>query len=217
MFKTYRLVGLLGFFFVLIMLSTWVLADNDSNFISVTLSRGIQFKVPKGWWVYGAEDKVLIKTKIETAIDSSNIGVADQQSKNLIAINSLPTSTYASVRVDSEIPPSMTESEFSSLTSADIQEYKTAMRQNLHEELTLQGYKFLDMLGVRTEKISGYPAIITDYRRSGPKGPVIVQLNMIITPKQVIGFILSYRESEKALWKPVIGKIRKSIVVKPWP
>jgi hypothetical protein len=214
--KKYCLVWFLGFILVGIMLSTSVLADNESNFVLMTLPRGIQLQVPKGWWVLGPELRQLIQTTVEATMDLSDMDTSDRKTKNLIAVNSLPTSTYASVRVDSAIPPSMTQSEFSSLTPADIQEYKAIMRENLLKGLPLQGYKLLDMYGVRTERISGYPSVVVDYRRSGPKGPVIVQLNQILTPNQEIGFILSYRESEKPLWKPVIGKIRKSIVVKPW-
>jgi hypothetical protein len=213
MLRTSRLVG---FVFVAIMLSTGVLADNDSNFASVTLPRGIQLEVPKGWWVLGPEPRQLIQTTVEATMDLSDIDMSDRQTKSLLAANSLPTSTYATVRVDSVIPPSMTHSEFSSITPSDIREMKTLMREMLQKELPQLSYKLLDFYGVRTEKVSGYPTIVYEYRRSGPKGPVIVQMNRIFTPNQEIVITLAYRESEKPLWKPVVGKIRKSIVVKPW-
>ena len=59
--------------------------------------------------------------------------------------------------------------------------------------------------------------ITTEYRRSGPKGPVIVSVIEIFTPSQELRINLSYRESEQAIWKPVIGKIRQSITVRRWP
>lgn len=103
------------------------------------------------------------------------------------------------------------------MTATDVRELENFMRQLLSEMLPLQGNHLLDFLGSRIEKISGYPAIITEYRRSGPKGPVVVQINQIFTSSQEIRINLSYRESEIALWKSVLSKIRKSIVVRRWP
>ena len=80
-----------------------------------------------------------------------------------------------------------------------------------------QGNQLIDFHGMRIDRASGHPALVTEYRRTGSKGPVIVQINQIFTGAQEIGINLSYRETEAALWKPVVGKIRQSIVVRQWP
>ncbi len=193
------------------------IADSNSNFASVKLPRGIELQIPKGWWLLGADYDRAIQTSVEAAIDLSGIGLPDGQETNLIAANSMPRSTYAAVRVDSTIPSSVTPSELASITATDIRELQTAVCQNLEKLLPLQGNQLIECLGSRIEKISGYPAIVTEYRRTGPKGPVFVQINQIFTSSQEIRINLSYRESELALWKPVVGKIRQSIVIRHWP
>ena len=150
-------------------------------------------------------------------MDLSGIGLPDGQVTNLIVANSMPISTFAGVAVLSTIPPSVAPSELSSITSAEVQQFQNGMRQNLHKLLLLQGYQLIESFGSRIETISGYPTIVSEYRRTGPKGPVFVQINQVFTPSQEIGITLSYRESEVALWKPVVGKIRQSIVVRRWP
>ncbi|MBI4850141.1 MAG: hypothetical protein HY808_16460 [Nitrospirae bacterium] len=100
---------------------------------------------------------------------------------------------------------------------ADLKDIENAMRMNVEKALPLQGVQLLQFYRVRKDRISGYPVIVTEYRRSGPKGPVIVQVNQIFTESQTIGVNLSYRESETALWKPVIEQIRQSITVAKWP
>ncbi len=102
-------------------------------------------------------------------------------------------------------------------TVADLKDIENGIRTNLEKSLPLQGLQLLQFYGVRKDRISGYPVIVTEYRRSGPKGPVIVQVNQIFTESQTIGVNLSYRESEASLWKPVIEKIRQSIMVTKWP
>ena len=206
----------LSFLFALLPLQA-TYAQSGSNFAPVTLPRGIELQIPKGWWLLSADHNRLIQTSVEAAMDLSGIGLPDGQETNLIAANSMPRSTYAAVRVDSTIPPSVSPSAFASITAADIRELQTEMRQNLQKLLPLQGNQLIEFFGSRIEKISGHPAIVTEYRRTGPKGPVFVQINQVFTSSQEIGINLSYRESEVALWKPVVGKIRQSIVIRRSP
>lgn len=209
-------VRLLGYLCLFALFSSQT-TQASSNFAPVKLPRGIELQIPKGWWLLGADHNRAIQTSVEAAMDLSGIGLPDGQETNLIAANSMPRSTYAAVRVDSTIPPSVAPAAFSSITPADIRELQSTMRQNFQKLLPLQGNQLIEFFGSRIEKISGHPAIVTEYRRTGPKGPVFVQINQVFTPSQEIRINLSYRESEVALWKPVVGKIRQSIVVRRWP
>jgi hypothetical protein len=192
-------------------------AQAGSNFALVTLPRGIELQIPKGWWLLSADHNRAIQTSVEAAMDLSGIGLPDGQETNLIAANSMPRSTYAAVRVDSTIPPSVAPSEFASITADDIRELQTEMRQTLQKLLPLSGNQLIEFFGSRIEKISGHPAIVTEYSRTSPEGPVFVQINQVFTSTQEIRINLSYRESEVALWKPVVGKIRQSIFIRRSP
>lgn len=197
--------------FALLVFPATILAE--SNFVPVKLPRGIQLQVPKGWWLLGKDHNRLIETSAEAAMDLSGIWLPDSQSTNLIAANSMPRTTYAAVRVDSTTPPSVAPREVTAATSADLKELGDETRANFEKILPLQGNRLLQFIGVRKDRISGYPAIVTEYRRSGPKGPVVVQINQIYTESQEIRINLSYRESEAALWKPVVAKIRQSVTI----
>ncbi len=136
---------------------------------------------------------------------------------NLIAANSMPRATYAAVRINSITPVSGSPSEISNMTSAGMQAFRTEMQNNLQKLLPQQGNQLMTLFGVRRESISGYPALITDYRRSGPNGPVIVSAVTVFTPSQDLQINLSYRESEQVIWKSVIGRVYQSIVIRRWP
>ena len=192
-------------------------AQSGSNFSPVTLPRGIELQLPKSWWLIGADYKELIDTSVEAAMDLSGLALPDGQETNLIAANSMPRSTYAAVRIDSIIPVSVPPSMFSSFTAADVREFEAEMRKMLQALLPQQGLQLIEFLGSRIDRISGYPALVTEYRRTGPKGPVFVQVNQVFTNTQDIRINLSYRESEVVFWKPVIGKIRQSIIISRWP
>ena len=192
-------------------------SQSESNFVAVDLPRGIELQIPIGWWLLGDDYERLIQTTVEAAMDLSGIGLSDGKEINLIAANSMPRSTYAAVRVDSIVPVSIPQSVFASITPADLREFQAEIYQNLQAILPLQGLQLIEFKGVRVDKISGYPALVTEYRRTGPKGPVFVQTNQIFTESQDIRINLSYRESEAVIWKPVIGKIRQSITINNWP
>ena len=189
----------------------------DSKFVSVKLPRGVALHVPKGWSLLGKDLLQLIDTSVEAAIDLSTIEVPKAKEVNLIAANSLPAYTYAALRIDSSIPPSASAAEVAALGTLDLTEMSRELVPHLEKQMQLQGNRLIEHVSTRIERISGYPTIVTEYRRTGPKGSVFVQINQIITESQELRVNLSYRESEVAIWKPVVEKMRQSIVITQWP
>lgn len=188
-----------------------------SSFIDVKLPRGVELKIPKGWRLITAEYNQLIDMSTEAAMDLSGVEASKGVEVNLIAANSMPRSTYAAIRVDSTTPVSTSPSEISNLTAAEIHDFQVEIESILQKLLPQQGNQVLTFFGVRRVTISGHPALITEYRRSGPKGPVVVSIVQVFTTSQELRFNLSYRESEQAIWKPVIGKIFQSIIIRQQP
>ena len=131
------------------------------------------------------------------------------QKLTLLAANSLPKTTYAAINISSSTPPSMTRAQLAAVTSANIEEFRGEIQRNLQKVLPAQGNQLLEILSVRLDKLGGLPAIITEYRRTGPQGPVWVQLTQVMTARQELAINLSYRESfEAAIWKSVIETMR---------
>jgi len=187
----------------------------ESYFSSVKLPRGVEVQVPKGWWLLGKDYNRMIQTSVEAAMDLSGIGLDGGEEVNLIAANSMPRTTYAALRIDSTIPPSATPKEIINISKSELRELSSYMEQEFNKLLPLQGNRLLNFYGVHVERISGHPALVTRYRRSGPKGPVIVEINQIYPGgSHELRMNLSYRESEKALWLPVVKKIRATIKIK---
>ena len=151
-------------------------SERSSNFVTFKLPRGVEVQIPKDWWLLGSEHLRLGETTVEAAMDLSGMALPEGQKIALIAANSLPKSTYAAIRINSSTPPSMTRAELARVTPADVAEMGREMQQNFQKLLALQGIPLLEFLGTRVDKLAGYPAIVTEYRRSGPQGPVWVQL-----------------------------------------
>jgi len=186
----------------------------ESYFTSVKLPRGVEVQVPKGWWLLGKDYNRLIQTSVEAVMDLSGFDLDEGEEINLITANSMPRTTYASLRIDSIIPPLATPKEIINISKSELKGFYSDMEKALNKLLPLQGNRLLNFYGVYVERISGHPALVIKYRRSGPKGPVIVEINQIY-PGGIheLRMSLSYRESEKALWLAVVKKIRKTIKI----
>lgn len=202
---------------LLLMLFSTPALGQESNFALVKLPRGIQIQIPKNWWLIGYELNQAIETSVEAAMDLSGMGLSKGKEINLIAANSMPKTTYAAVSVGSTMPSSISPQELALATPADLKSLEVEIHMSLKKLLQIQGSQLMDFYGMRRENISGYPVLVTNYRRTGPQGSVIVQGNRIFTQNQAIHINFSYRESEGGLWKPIIEKMRQSIVISRWP
>lgn len=186
----------------------------DTKFARVRLPKSVAIDVPRDWWVLDERATSWIKSNFESALELSGLTVPDDQEVDLIRANSLPTSTYAALAVTSAPSDRATRAEVRSLSSADLAMIDRQLRDEVFPGmLSAIGQKLLDYNGSRLTTISSHPAIVTEYRRTGPRGPVVVQLNRIFTGTQEIAVNLSYREAEAARWRPVIARIRQSVSI----
>jgi len=185
----------------------------SSSFKRVNLPRGVSLDVPKGWWVLDDEFTQMLNTSTEAVMDLTGISLQEGAETDLMRANSIPRSTFAAVAVTSMVPPSGQPDELSALGSAELSELAGHVKSVLGNALAKQGWQLLSEVSLQVSSVSGYPALISEYRRTGPKGPVSVQVIQIMTKRQEVKITLSFREAEAAIWSPVIEKIRLSIMV----
>ena len=201
--------------YLILLLSIFVhtnsLAENNTGFVLLKLKRGVSLEIPRNWWHLDEEINNTIKTSSRAALDVTGIGQPEGKAINLLAANSTPKTTYASIRINSSIPPSALPSEVKSATKEDLKELHSIVLDNANKTAAVQGFNLVKFRGVRLDNISGYPAIVTEYIRTGIRGNVFVQVNQIFTTKQEIQMTIAYRTSEFALWNPVVLKMKKSL------
>ena len=78
----------------------------------------------------------------------------------------------------------MTRAEYEAITAAEFAVLQRQMKETLLRMLQLQGNALIGGLNVRLEQFAGYPALVIEYRRTGPQGPVWVQLNQVFSDDQ---------------------------------
>lgn len=204
--------GILWMSFLVLLFSSAGAAK--SNFITLRLAKGVQIDAPRGWWIIDEEINRLIETSREALLDIAGLD-SDPNDALLFAANSMPRSTYASMRVEFNPEPVTAEemAEFRAAGKAELQEVQDMMETLMAKALPQQNLALLRTLGVAKEEYSSWPAVSYRYLRTGPKGPVVVDIIQVWRPDGVVRVNLAYRESEATLWKPVIARIKKSITM----
>jgi hypothetical protein len=186
-------------------------ASNDSSFVTLKLPTEIAIDVPRDWWVLNHEINRLIRTSRDAVLDLRGIATSEDEETVLIAANSWPPVTYAALRVTRVQPSLAAPEEIRDLSWSDVRGLGEAFETEMRQSLPFQGLAFLETTGMEVEEIGGWPATIFSYRRSGPEGPVSVQLIQVVRREDLLRINLSFRDNERTLWMPVITRIKESI------
>lgn len=190
-------------------------SNADSSFVTINLPHKVTIDTPRHWWVLNDEHNKVIATARDAALDLSGMDVT-YSGDVLFASNSMPRSTYASLRVSFDGSQPITAQDFrelETLSDADLKSMAPQMIQmqaNIIRQLDL---KVLEYEGLFNENYGGHPAWSLRYKRSGQGGPVVVDIVQVFRPDGIVRINLAYRESEAALWKVVIRRIKGSIAV----
>ncbi len=184
---------------------------HSSSFVTLTLPFDVAIDVPRDWWILDDTINKLIQTSRDAVLDLRGIPTSEDNETVLIAANSWPPMTYAALRVTRIQPPYAAPEEIRALTKTELAQLGGAFEAELRQSLPLQGSSFLETLGIEVINVGGWPAIVFSYRRSAPSGPVVDELIQVIRRKDFLRIGLSYRESERPLWMPVVTRIQNSI------
>jgi hypothetical protein len=184
----------------------------DSRFTKLSLPLGVSVEVPKNWWLLNGDYNSSIETAAEAAMNLAGFPLPDGKKVNLFRANSMPRTTYAAIAINAS-DSELSVAELAAASDADIAALTKDFKEVMQSVFAEQKLKLLDYDPVRKVVINGHPALSITYRRSGPQGPVCVKQTRLVFGKKEIGLTLSYRESEAAIWKPIIGYIEKSLRV----
>jgi hypothetical protein len=174
------------------------LSPRDSRFALLTLPLGVQIDVPKNWRTLDGDINTNIETFGEAVMNLAGIEIPPGQKVNLFRANSNPPTTYAGIAInatDSDIAPT----ELLAASDAEIHELTSTMQQMFEQAFSTQNLQIIRFDPVRREIIDGHPSLIINYVRSGPQGPVIVQMTRLFLGEKEISLNLSYRQSETRL------------------
>ena len=181
------------------------------KYVSFKLQRGVQVQIPSDWKFFSDDQEKFIKAGEQAIIESSGLNIPASDKVTLLRSHAMPRTKYAYLSVASTMPPSMSPSFVKSLTRSELKHFEGL---RLKYVKSLSGHsEILEYYGVQRDSFNGNPALVTNYLRSGPMGPVHVQLIDIYTENQTVSVTLSHRKSESDIWNSILKQIRQSVKV----
>lgn len=187
---------------------------NNSNYQRVSIGEGISIEVPKHWIVHSNAEKRNFAAAAEAS--SRGAGIDNEHTADkatLLAVSALPTPSGAKIRVSVIRPPEFTGAELAATTAKELKESRADWLSAMSKNVSATGSKLLALDTPRVEVINGQASLLVEYRRTDPRSPSpwTVRMYQIPVADKMILFTISHRESDAAIFKPVLDHAKRSI------
>lgn len=203
----------LAFVAILVFMAKAAIAG-DANYQRLTLQEGISIEVPSHWLVHSDAEKKNFAAAGEGSSRAAGIDYDTTENKSrLLAVSALPTPSGAKIRVNVIRPLTFSGADLRAATAQDMKDIKTDFSSEMAKSMTAMGAKLLSVETPRIESINDSTAILFEYRRSDLRGssPWTVRLYRIPVRDKLIELMMSFRESDAAIFKPIIEHTRRSL------
>lgn len=140
----------------------------------------------------------------------------DHQKTRLLAVNSIPAPSGATIRVNVISPDPLTQEMLSNATSAELAAVRDEIYRSMKALESRGGPVIVSMEPARIEEISMLKAIVLSYKRKSTgadASPWQVTQYGIPTFEKTIQITLSYRLIDGAIWKPILDRVKQSVTI----
>lgn len=185
----------------------------DTSFRRVQLAYGISLDIPSHWTVLPQSTRRNIVAAREAITSNAGIEGSSGRKEKLLAVNATPDPSGAMISVSVTSPPDYTQADLAAFTPADLKEIGTGLQSMLKKLETSGGPKIIEMQAVRIENLKSHRWLVIPYVRAGIKEPSAWQVTQYNIPvsNQLIEIILSHRQSDAIVWRPILERVKRSV------
>ncbi|MBL8036510.1 MAG: hypothetical protein JNN16_03315 [Nitrospira sp.] len=191
--------------------SCFVCQAFGTEFLTHELPEGIAIQVPAHWRVLSKDMRKNIRAATEAMAEQSDVSL--RKATNVLHVNATPDPTGATVRVTIGPPPPFSAAELKDANQSDLIELKSIYENQMLAIQKNGGPELIESYLPRIESISGISSIAWSYRRKSATGHGAWYVTQYKVPctSILVELTISYRESDSALWKPILRKVRESV------
>jgi hypothetical protein len=188
-----------------------ITAQDASQFTDVTCLKYFTMKVPGGWRFLGSDFHVILDAKLENAAKTIDVTLPKGRVVVYTAISTPPS--FASVHIEVADSAADRPHTYEDITESFLRNEERNINTKLRQALSLQRGELLTPSTVTRESFDGIPALVSKYRQQAAKGHATTSMEVITLffPDKEVLMLLGYRESEGAMWKPIVQYMRQSI------
>lgn len=190
-----------------------IVHGQDTSFQRIQLPYGISLEIPSHWMMLSEESRRNLSLASESILNQAGLEDAADKAERLLAVTSTPSPPGVKIRVSTTAPYQYTQADFAAVSPADLNELRQEFYENLKKMEASGGIKVQEVEMPRVEVLNNQISLVLTYTRSDFYGPSSWQVTQYKVPVsgRLIEFTLSYRQSDAAIWKPIIENIKRSI------
>lgn len=199
---------------VLVMFAVPAFAKDDA-YKRVSLEHGISIEIPAHWTILSTDTRNNLAASSQAMMKNADIEDDIGEKKGLLAVNATPKPAGAMIRVSVVMPPYLTQSDLASATPHELKEAEQGMLDVAKKIEASGGPAIINMQPVQIESFSNiYRALVFRYERKGVNVPSPWQVAQYKIPveNKIIELTLSYRQSDAVIWKPILERVKRSIM-----
>ncbi|MEO5883730.1 MAG: hypothetical protein ABIQ06_15040 [Caldimonas sp.] len=184
----------------------------QGSYTRINLPQRLSIEIPSDWKVLSQANRSNIAAAGSAMMESAGQKGSTGKKETLLAVQS-PDPSGATVRLSVTTPPEYSQADLASATASDLKEMEDALLEQYRKLERSGGPKVIQMQAARLETIGGHRALVISYRRSSPAGPSpwqVVQYSIPLSDR-LVQLTLSHRESDAAVSRPVLEKVKRSM------
>jgi len=184
--------------------------SSDGSFTNLELPRGISISIPAHWTILSKDDLLNLGAATESISPASDNG-----KEALLAVNSSPEPHGAQLRISITSPLPYSKDDLLKMTPSDLKLVSDGLLSSFKALEDKGGIHVLEMYDSTIEQIDGHAALHMSYLRSSMnEGPNWrVEQYKIPVSDHLVELTLSYRDSERSLWQPILTRSMHSLSV----
>nr|BDD45672.1 hypothetical protein 20 [Desulfobacterales bacterium] len=179
----------------------------------VHLEYGIHLEIPSHWRSLPEDARLNLGASAHGMLDDAGINGGLDGKRRLLAVNSRPEPNGAMIRVSVESPSDIAETDLAGVIGADLKRVEAGLAGMFARLEKSGGPKILEMQRARVGEFNDRRALIVSYVRAGTYGQSPWQVTQYKIPvaNALIELTLSYRQSDGAVWRPILGRVKRSM------
>lgn len=197
----------------------------ESNYRRIEVGKRVSVEVPAHWHVRDLDERRNIAAAGEAITNA--VGRKNEPNHvSSLSVVSQPEPVGAIIRISFIPTDGLTQSDVRQAIQSDrvgiLREIGTVFREEmavLSKGMEKQGMKIIGRESVGIDSIGDMTAFTFSYRRTSAIGPwsfLVTQFHVPVGREKVL-ITLSYRESDALLFRPILDRVKRSVVIREHP
>jgi len=188
-------------------------ASTSSNFVSVSLPKGVSLQFPKNWRALSENLRVTLDSSVESQLDLSGASTTSSEFPFAANLYGDDGAVMAMLNVRYYPKMSLSQSEVQSITHDELGAFDRIGKQKVVESLRAAKLELLSWKGTELKVLGGQSAFVVEYQRKSMRdsGAFAVRLIRLFRGGRSFTVTVSHRVSASTLLRPITDRIIATI------